>query len=841
MSRTHSNQKQALYRLIKILRCSLSWIAIVLIYAETSKKCRLFHFSKSSQLELEDENIPVSLRGEEKQQEIIDALNQRIERLLNETISLRCELHEMRSSRGRLKASVIDLNEIITINRHKFHSVSTQFKAEKRAVALLKERLTLLRGTERISSKKERESERKSKRAVQLNDHIELKSDDLKQRYERFDEHLANKVESEKISDCQSTQTTQQNSGINVAQFNSQNNRNDADQRETTHIIANNTGDDCVFHASTVQNDTIKNEEYQQSITSMINDSLCDAMPVHRVVGKDADIFNLSESVTHQSHSESHVSLLPSSESPKNRRKLDVRPEPALLVTVGEEISNENRSQTPICAIQRVDSHADENKKSGSIEQKERNTEMDNLFVLPKLTPSPSTSLLSPIDDLTTFMDAEAAHRDSVILEPYQFMPPGNLTSSCGFDQNNIMDCDPRQFGAQEEEDRKIFEPLTLNGFEGTCDIFPSEDVDMCGGNYSLEFEMEQNVNYITISTGESHLKPDPQLAAQFEIQSPTMLEDSKKFQTLYSNADQATETSMIPSYIPHSVDTVMARSGSRNDLIPNKDHQPPLLQKASDFCEVTDSEKASNVEKYEPDKSEDQPYPVKDKASDRDETDSLDYLFEGGPEDLRDLFPEAFDSTPDIVVPSGAQVAESDESPSQDEKLADDKCESDRTLNNNKTKANTISRRYRRSKPNPLACLRPNVPGWSFPRKQGNATESIVLVEAACRNSESEIFLRNLESNDSVENGRRTLINRETTLRNSDFNQITPECGFAINVAKKAEEITPQPDNLKRQRSIYEVDENTRVKKPDTSPDHQRSTSPGAKPLWMSDCHNLP
>lgn len=845
ISGTNNNSNQALYRLINVLKYTLSWIAIAFICVEASTKCRLFQFSNSTQLKPEVEKGSLSPGDEEKAQDIINALNQRVEQLLNEILNLRCDLHETWSSRERLRISVKDLNEVITINKHKTHSINTKLKAEKRAARLLKERLSLSKGTEELLIKKARTLERENERVMQLSDHKERKFDDLRQGGAKFDEYSANEIGTGKNPGCLFIQNPQQKSDLNVAKVDPQRKNIEAHQQETTHLTAVNAGNDCVFHTSTGRNDATRSEEYQQDVSCTRNGFLSDGVPVHPVFKEDADILDDSESDKHQGGSERHPNLSLTPESPRNRKSFYEYPDPQRSVT-DEEISAEKHSTIFAEPIQDVESHADENKEFSLIEQKKGNAKSNNLFTLPKHTSSPPASTVFPFNDLTVFMDiAKASHLDSMDIEMNQVMPVGNPTSSSCFNKNYSVTYDYRQLGVQEKGDVRMFEPLILDdaGFESICDIFPLEDVNMCKENCVVESEVEQDMDYVATSPGEYDMSQSLEFAAQYEIQGPSVFEDSEKYQMLDSNIDQATETGTTPSYKPDLTDIMTARSSSRNDISSNTGQLSRSLRKESDLCEITDTVKVKDVEEYGQNKPKGQSSPIENNIIDGDETDSLDYLFEGGPEDIRDLFPGAFDSTPDKVAPSGTQVAENGITPAQVEKNPNYRCEAEIASAGAETEANILLRRYYKRKPNPLACLRPNVPGWSFARKPKNKTDCAVSEEGTSKNPELGKFSCNSKRDDNMENEkvRENLSNQNTLYKNSGFKKTVLNCVDVLNVTEKIPEMTPQPDKLKRQRSIYEADGNTRVKRPDIYPEHHRNCSPGVEPSWVVSYLNLP
>lgn len=767
----------------------------------------------------------------EKAQDVIDALNQRIEQLLNEMISLRCELHETWSSRKRLRISIKDLNEVITINKHKTHSINTKLKAEKRAARLLKERLSLSRDTEEALIKKVRIMEQENERVVQLNDHTKRKVDDLRQRCAKFDEYLANEARTEENLDSLFMQNPQQKSDLNLEKVDSQIKSCEAHE-ETTHLIAVNTGNDCVFHNSTGRNDT-GSEEYQQNVSGMRNDFLNDGVPVPPASKEAADILNHSESDKHQGGSERHFNLSLTPESARNRKSFYEYPDPERSVRE-EEISTEKHSTVSTEPIQDVELYANENKEFSLIEQKKGDTKPNNLLTLPKHTSNPLASMVFPFDDLTVFTDiAKASHQDSMDIEINQVMPIGNPTSSNCFNNDYSVTYNYGQLGTQEKGGMRMFEPLILDdaGSESICDIFPLEDVNMCGENCVVESEMEQDMDYVATLLAENDMGQSLEFAAQSEIQGPSICEDSEKYQMLDSNIDQATEIGTIPSYKPELTDIITARTSSRDDISPNTAQLSPSLRKASDLYEIRDTVKVKDVGEHGRNKPESQQSPLENNISDRDDADSLDYLFEGGPEDIRDLFPGAFDSTPDNVALSGTQVAENGITPAQIEKNSHGRCEAEIASTNVETETTILLRRYYKRKPNPLACLRPNVPGWSFSRKPKNEADCAVSHEGTSKTPEPGKFSCNPECDDYMENVRENLSNENTLYKNSGFKQIALDCDDVVNVTEKKPEMTPQPEKLKRQRSMYEADGNTRVKRPDIHPEHHRSCSHGVEP----------
>ena len=762
--------------------------------------------------------------------------------MLDEIISLRCELFETWSSRGRLKSSIIDLNEIITLNKHKIHSINTQLRAEKRATALLKERLNLSRYPENILSRKARALEQDNERLVQLNNQVEQRCKDLKQRCLILDQHLADKVESEKNSSCLSIKTPQQRSVMKGNKIVYQDKRVVANQRKNTRFIDDNVGNDRTFDTATSLNDAMSNKECKQGTLCMKNDFLSDASPVHQINKANADTLNPSDSHSYQRRSEKNDNLPGPPKSPQNVKNLCVRPDSALLNTTDEEDLTAKRPPAPITPTKRAELHTDENQKFGSTEENEGDVKMDNLLILSELTSSPSTSTLLPIDDVTTSMNiAEVSQDHSMAIETHQFVSTGDLTSPSCFDQDTVMNYDHRPLDVQGEDDIKMFEPLILNEaeLEGIYDMFPLEDASMCGVNYSIGSGMEQNTDHVAIVPGEPDLMPGFQVSAPLELQSVAMPDDPVTHQMLDSNIDQILDTGMIPPCIPVTVDPASVSFASRNDLVPNTDQQETSSQKTYDLFEIKASEIAIHVEEYEKHKSEDHSHSIEDTASNKDETDSLDYLFEG-PEDIRDLFP-GFDTTPDVILPSGPQAAGNCVTPPLIENNPHDKNKADVAPTSNDTEASIISRKYRRSKRKPQSCLRPNVPGFYMSRKKINTTDDIVAGEAFHRNPKGENISCNRKCDDNVGDGKENLSDQEKLLNRSDFKENTLDCDNTIGLIKREEEIASQLDNHKRQRPVDEVDENTRVKKPDIDAERQRNASSEAEPLYLVNCNTLP
>ena len=900
----HSNLKQVIHRLLALLRNNFSWIAIILICVAASRNNNSYRFSRDTHIESKIIDAFKSSHNEENPQEAIDALNNRIGQLLNQLVAVRYELYEVQNSRQRLKTSVANLNDIITANENKIDLLRTRMKAKTRATSLLKEKLNESKATESSLTHNTKLLERDFERLVRANSHAERMCRKLEQECARLEKHIADKAQCENTSRTLSVDTSQQYPRDQHAKPKLKRNDDKSTQCDDVDMLTISAVNDRVSLAAIALKYPNEGKECELSVLRKKNNASNNTESAFPFSVDDAGSSRVSKLYKHPCRLRKNLRSSNALNVLRGLESLYTRPQPVRSLTTIERVLELKEPYISVSSFRHTDSSVSEKSTINLTNQSEEEDLMQYLLTLPELPPSPPVSISSPENDMAATLKVRETFdvEEAMVIESFPIASSCILKSSDNIHENNSVEFNQQKHQEHEKEDTDIIESsIQISiGFDNVIEVPPLIDVDMHEEDISNDIEMEQNNDYGTIvSSEEAFLTSDSRNSAQIEPHDAIVIDDQNENHVLSNNISQALNKNIFSLSTDETVVAAVASPSPRNIL----EHIPNLQQISSqpvnDPYEPSSSVIVSCDETLNDTIDEESPITINDSASIKDEADSLDYLFEGGPEDLRDLFPEGLDDVADIPnLSSEILTADINAVPSLVEIKAElhDKSDKDIASTSEESETSITSRKYRKSKRNPLACLRPNVPGWSIPWKGTRPSEGIFTGKAAHVTSEvapmgrcdespiTEIATSLGESSGcsssrlqseqlaDIKDTRKTSLDKTEQVSAEDSKakaslKLAENAKSAKNddcqekdredpvlrgrslgsygskesqikddrvdlKAEKVQHMGRQLDNLKRRRSIHDVNEDIRCKKPETDSERSRNSRPEADGL---------
>ena len=822
-------------------------------------------------------------------QEVIGALNHRIEQLLNELVAVRIELYDVQSSQQRLKSSVTKLKGIIITNENDIRLLRARNKAGNRATLLLNQRLSEAKEIVSSSTHEVRLLKQENEYLVRLNTKTEEKCRRFKEEYAILEQAIAEKVRGEKACKPLTAKKMRQNTDGRQHKSSCKRGLDKGTQCDDIEAPIIRVVDDCVSTAAFLPE---ASKIYRLEALRKKADAQNSIVPVNFSGLKDKKSTRVSKvGKSPRCRGKHHRAA----RAPSIARDLERFFVQSQMIQLNRPSGNVLEYKDTCIPTYQIKHRKPENVQTSITNSMKQNEEkdMEYLLALPELPPSPPLSTSSLEDPKAAKLQSEESleTEEAMVVEPspaeFQCIPRSwNAVQEISFNGHN------QEHPIQMNEDVSfVGSSMLITGIDDISEVPFLVDTDMHETNHADDVQMKQDEDYDTgPSLERMPSAPNFQVSTQSTPQNVIIWDYAEGNHFVHNNVSNAQNTSILDASGPTAAAAAIASFSRRDHFedISSSKHMP--LQLAYETCKSLSAPKLPFDEITSMTTDEELPIFRSDDKFANDETDSLDYLFEGGPEELRDLFPEGLDDDIDIFdQPSETQIADVTAIPSPIDVQRRDKTERDEALSNEESETSVSSRRYRRTKRNPLACLRPNVPGWSISRKNVGLPEGNTAINGARLTSEaSTLGGRNGQNNPeaainagksvkrlnegvqsektaialdtprSSPNRREPLSAVDTSDEASQIvskdakivtdddiqdrgseNQVIRErllAGFNSKgdrvvhdpidpTAAKAEDAGRQLESLKRRRPINEVIENSRTKKPETDSERYKNS----------------